>query len=293
MPERITEVAHDGLVLDVLDEGPVDGEVVVLLHGFPERAAGWSEVARRLHAAGYRTVAPDQRGYSPRARPGRRRDHTLQHLAADAGAVIDAVGGPVHLVGHDWGAAVAWLVAGSHPGVRSLTSFSVSHPAAYLKAVIGPQGLKSWYVLAFQLPGLPELLATRLPRLFAAQLRAFGMTDAEVATVMREVVESGALPGGLAWYRALPFSIGASRGLWDQKVAVPVTHAWSTGDVAVSRRTAETAHRWTTGPFELVVIEGASHWLPEQHPDRVAEIVLGQVRAAGYSDPPTSRPSAS
>ena len=291
---RITSFEHDGLVFDVRDTGPVDGDVVVLLHGFPQRAAGWDPVAQRLHAAGLRTIAPDQRGYSPGARPRRRRDYTLPRLAADASALLDGIGRPVHLVGHDWGAAVAWLVAGSHDSVRTLTSFSVPHPAAYLRALVGGQLLKSWYVLAFMLPRLPELLAARVPRRFAAQLRSFGMTDAEVETVLRDVVAYGALPGGLGWYRAIPLAGRDFRRLWRQRVHVPVTHVWSAGDVAVGRSTAERAHRWAAGEFELVVLDGLSHWLPEQAPDLVAEAVLGRVgRGSGYSEPPTSRPSAS
>ena len=292
---RITRFAHAGLTFDVRDTGPLDGDVVVLLHGFPQRASSWDAVARHLHAAGFRTVAPDQRGYSPGARPDRRRDYALTHLADDASALLDAIGRPVHLVGHDWGAAVAWLVAGSHPSVRTLTSVSVPHPAAYLRAVLGPQLLKSWYVLLFMLPGLAELLATRAPARFADQLRAFGMEDAEVETVLRDVVGYGALPGGLDWYRAIPLTGRRARGLWQQKVSVPVTHVWSSGDTALGRGTAELAQRWTTGEFELVVLEDLSHWLPEQAPDVLAEVVLDRIggRARDYSEPPTSRPSAS
>jgi pimeloyl-ACP methyl ester carboxylesterase len=288
---RITDFTHDGLTFDVRDTGPLDGDIVVLLHGFPQRAASWDAVAERLHAAGHRTIAPDQRGYSPRARPRRRRDYALPRLAGDIGALLDRIGGPVHLVGHDWGSAVAWLVAGSHPGVRTLTSISVPHPAAYLRAsVTSGQALKSWYVLLFQLPFVAEALATRSPARFAALLGSFGMTDEDAERVRRDIVEHGALPGGLGWYRAIATRGSDVRAMWRQKVSVPVTHVWSSGDTALHRRTAELAEQWTTGTFELVVLEGASHWLPEHEPRRIAEIVLGRV---GYSEPPTSRPSAS
>ncbi len=275
---RLHELSHAGLTFDVRDTGPLDGEVVVLLHGFPQRASCWDAVAQRLHEAGYRTIAPDQRGYSPRARPRRRRDYALDLLAGDAGALLDRIGRPVHLVGHDWGAAVAWLVAGSHPAVRTLTSVSVPHPAAYVRAVAGRQLLKSWYVLMFQLPFVPELVAERAPHRFAADLRAFGMTEAEIAAVQRDIVEYGALPGGLGWYRAIPLALGRARELSRQKVSVPVTHVWSTGDTALGRSTADLARRWATGPFELVVLDGATHWLPEQEPDRLAEVVLARIR---------------
>ena len=288
---RITELTHDGLTFDVRDTGPLDGEVVVLLHGFPQRAAGWDAVAEHLHAAGYRTIAPDQRGYSPRARPRRRRDYALPRLVGDVEALLDRIGESVHLVGHDWGSAVAWLVAGSHPGVRTLTSLSVPHPAAYLReSVTSGQALKSWYMLLFQLPFVPEALATRSSKRFAALMDFFGMTDEDAERVRRDVVDYGAWPGGLGWYRAMATVGPHLRTIWDQKVSVPVTHVWSSGDAALHRHTAELAEQWATGPFELVVIDGASHWLPEHEPRRIAEIVLARV---GYSEPPKSRPSAS
>ena len=108
---RLNGYAHDGLVFDVRDEGPEDGDPVVLLHGFPERSSSWTKVAALLHEQGLRTYAPDQRGYAPRARPRRRRDYRLSSLSGDVVALIEAIGRPVHLVGHDWGSAVAWSVA--------------------------------------------------------------------------------------------------------------------------------------------------------------------------------------
>lgn len=275
---RITELERDGLVFDVLDRGPLDGEVVVLLHGFPQRATCWDEVAARLHEAGYRTLAPDQRGYSPRARPPRRRDYRLSELVADVGALIDAVGRDVHLVGHDWGAAVAWLVAARHSSVRTLTSVSVPHPAAYLLSTLSPaQAPRSWYVGFFQLPFLPERAAQ--VGLLQRQLAASGMTEVELETFRRDIVEYGALPGGLAWYRAVPFAVLEGPGLWRQKVPVPVTHVWSDEDGALARRTADLAHRWADGEFALRVLQGHSHWLPEQAPDLLADIILSRVRS--------------
>ncbi|WP_370759807.1 alpha/beta fold hydrolase [Mycolicibacter arupensis] len=112
-PMRYT---RDGMVFDVRDAGPSDGPVVVLLHGFPQRNDSWNTVIDRLTAAGYRCLAPNQRGYSPGARPPRRRDYRMSELVADVGALIEASGAHrVHLVGHDWGAAVAWGVAAEMP----------------------------------------------------------------------------------------------------------------------------------------------------------------------------------
>ena len=127
--QRLTSYARGPWRFDVRDEGPLDGAPVVLLHGFPQTSTSWDSVAPLLHAAGLRTLPPDQRGYSPGARPRWRHQYRTSELVADVVALIDAVSAPVHLVGHDWGAVVGWLVAGGHPGlVRSWTAVSVGHP---------------------------------------------------------------------------------------------------------------------------------------------------------------------
>ena len=154
---RLLRYRHDGLTFDVRDEGPVDGDPVVLLHGFPERDTCWRDVAPLLHAQGLRTYAPDQRGYSPGARPPRRRDYTMHKLEADVVALIETIGAPVHLVGHDWGANSGWLVATHRPDlVRTWTAVSVPHPAAFRRAMFSSrQAFSSWYMGAFQTPAPP------------------------------------------------------------------------------------------------------------------------------------------
>src|SRR6185312_11290949 len=133
--------------------------VVVLLHGFPEQNTMWQSIIPALTAKGYRCLAPRQRGYSPGARPKRRRDYRVDELAEDIRALIDASGAHrVHLVGHDWGATVAWRVAQRFPDrLLTVTSMSVPHPGAFLNALAtSRQGLASWYILFFQLPRIPE-----------------------------------------------------------------------------------------------------------------------------------------
>lgn len=278
--DRIESFAHDGLTFDVIDQGPLDGDVVVLLHGFPQRASTWAGVASRLNARGYRTIAPDQRGYSPRARPPRWRDYRITALVADVEALLERIGGPVHLVGHDWGAAVAWLVASRSPHVRTLTSVSVPHPAAFLVALASRDQLRrSWYMGFFQLPRLPERFVTRRPERFDGLLRGGGLTRDQVAQIRRDVVEYGAFGGGVNWYRGIPLSLTAAPRLWRARVAVPVTHVWSDRDVALSRRTADLTRRWATGPFRLEVLHGVSHWIPEQEPERLARVILDRVAA--------------
>src|SRR6476620_5613798 len=160
LDERISTFSRDGLHFDVTDEGPLDGDVVVLLHGFPTDRTSWDRVAARLHEAGLRTLAPDQRGYSPAARRSDQAAYRLDELVADVLALVDASGRErVHLVGHDWGGALAWLVAANHPArIASLTVLSTPHPAAMARAwrTGVEQKRKSWYMAAFQLPHLPE-----------------------------------------------------------------------------------------------------------------------------------------
>jgi pimeloyl-ACP methyl ester carboxylesterase len=274
--ERISSVERDGLVFDVLDEGPAGGEPVVLLHGWPERATAWRHVTPILNAAGYRTLAMDRRGFAPGARPKRRRDYRLPELADDVAALIDEVGGSAHVVGHDWGAAVAWTVAGHHPDrVRTLTAVSVAHPAAYLKALVrSDQLLKSYYMLAFTVPLLPELLVRRRADWFDLQLRKGGMTRDDVARFRREIVDDGALPTSLGCYRAVPLT---DPRVVRFRVAAPTTMVWSTKDVALSRWGPEHSEEWVDAPFELVVLDGVSHWIPTEAPEALAESILERV----------------
>lgn len=273
---RITSYPHDGLTFDVLDEGPLDGAVVVLLHGFPERASCWRLVAPQLHAHGFRTLAPDQRGYSPRARPGRRRDYRTERLTADVAALVEQVGGPVHLVGHDWGALVAWSLAAARPDlVRTLTAFSVPHPRAFLRsALTSRQGLRSWYMGFFQLPRIPEAMAAARGGRLEAMLRRGGMSAADVDRFRTEIVEYGALPGGLGWYRALPF---LDRSQVGRRVTAPTTMVWSDGDAFLDRAGVEATEAFVDAPYELVVLSGVTHWIPTQAPDAAAEAILERI----------------
>ncbi|MBS4751791.1 alpha/beta fold hydrolase [Nocardioides sp. zg-ZUI104] len=277
---RITSVSRAGLTFDVHDSGPADGEVVVLLHGFPERATCWTYVAPQLNAAGYRTLAMDQRGYSRGARPTRRRDYRTGELARDVVALIDAAVGPdgtVHLVGHDWGAIVAWSLAQHHGlRLRSLTAVSVPHPQAFVSAVKhSPQLLRSWYMGFFQLPVLPELLGAHTGRV-EAMLASAGMTEGDLARYRREVVEDGALPTALNWYRALPLTDPRSARA---RVRVPTTMVWSDGDTAIDRWGPANSGRWVDAPFTYVELPGVTHWIPSQAPDLLASVILERVGA--------------
>ena len=271
---RLLRYRHDGFTFDVTDQGPLDGDPVVLLHGWPERATSWRGVTPHLHEAGLRTYAPDLRGYSPGARPTRRRDYTLQLLVGDAVALIEAVGTPVHLVGHDWGAAVGWLVAAKRPDlVRSWTSASTPHTKAFAQALLRTrQGPKSWYMGAFNLPVIPEWMA-RTGRL-DVPLRKGGMTADDVRRVHEEVIDDGAMHYGLMYYRAIPFSHAA---LKDSVVRVPTTYVWSDKDVAITDAGLRMTEQFVEAPYEVVTLEGVSHWIPTEAPDQLAHHILKRI----------------
>ncbi|WP_181312518.1 alpha/beta fold hydrolase [Nocardioides campestrisoli] len=277
---RIETFTHDGLTFDVRDGGPLDGEPVVLLHGFPERSDSWDDVRALLHAEGLRTFAPDQRGYSPRARPFGRWAYRLDRLVEDVVSLVDRIGSPVHLVGHDWGAVVAWALAVRRPEVvRSLTAVSVPHPGAMFWAVRhGPQAAKSWYVGLFFLPVLVESLVRVRPDAFDTALLKGGMRPEDVARVQAEIIDDGALPGALGWYRALPF---APRDVSRTPVTVPTTYVWSDRDVALSREAAEACGRFVEGDYRYVELEGVSHWVPRQAADLLAAEIVARVRSGG------------
>lgn len=278
MADRAAQVTNDGLTFDVVDDGPPGGEPIVLLHGFPERATSWRYVAPRLNAAGFRTLALDQRGYAPGARPKRRRDYRLPLLAGDVVAAIDQTvgeGAAAHVVGHDWGAAAAWAVAMARPErVRTLTAISVPHPSAFLGAGLhSGQLFKSWYMAAFQLPYLPEQAGRR--GMFPRLLRRFGMTADEIERFETEIVDDGALPTALNWYRALPLADPRATG---RKVTVPTTFVWSDGDTAIARWGAEHCGDHVDGDYRFVELEGVTHWIPTQAAEVCADAILDRVR---------------
>jgi pimeloyl-ACP methyl ester carboxylesterase len=266
---------RNDLTFDVLDAGPPDGPVVVLLHGFPQHNDSWTGVIDRLTAQGYRCLAPNQRGYSAGARPPRRRDYRIPELVADLGALIDASGARrVHLVGHDWGAVVAWAAAAEMPErLATVSPISVPHPAAFLKSFINSrQALASWYMYFFQLPRIPEWLLTRRNGAVAAEsLRRGGQTRAAAERDAQAMREPGALTGPINWYRAMPLS--NPRAI-NQKVSVPTLYVWSDEDVALLPKSAHDTARYVTGEYRFEILSGVSHWIPDEQPDKLADLLL-------------------
>jgi pimeloyl-ACP methyl ester carboxylesterase len=264
------------LSFDVRDGGPADGEPVVLLHGFPQDGTSWRSVEPILHQDGLRTLAPDQRGYSPGARPRRRRDYRLSELADDVLALLDAAGlASAHVVGHDWGGTVGWLLAGRDAGrVRSLTVLSTPHPAALARACRSSlQLLKAWHILFFQLPLIPELV---LPRALPAALLRTGLPVEFAAHDAARMRAPGAARAALNWYRAVPLALRTP--LSSSRVAT--TYAWGRHDQFLGRTAAETTGNFVASAYRFVEVDGG-HWLPETRPTEMAQLILDQVNAAG------------
>ena len=272
------EFQRADLVFDVNDSGPAEGPVVVLLHGYPENRTSWDAITPLLVGAGFRVLAPDQRGYSPRARPKGRRAYATQHLAGDVVALLDAAGvEKAHVVGHDWGGGVAWALAEQHPHrLHTVTSLTTPHPRAMQKAMLtGTQALKSWYMFLFQLPLLPELsYSDRMQKRFRATLRGTGLSDDAIDRYITPLREPGAATAALNWYRAVPFST-SMKG----EVSVPTLYVYPTNDAFLTRKAADLTGDYVTAPYRYEVLEGATHWLPEEAPDTVAGLVIEHARA--------------
>jgi pimeloyl-ACP methyl ester carboxylesterase len=265
-------------VFAVVEAGPADGEPVVLLHGFPQTAHSWRRVTPALAAAGYRTLAPDQRGYSPGARPDGVEAYRMTELVGDVVGLLDALHLPwVHLVGHDWGAAVAWQVAGRHQDrVRTLTTVSVPHPLAFVEALTSDddQRRRSAYMRDFALPGTENtLLADGAAQLRSALGDAGGAVD--VDAIVAALGDPVVLRRCLDWYAAQSRADLAGLG----PVTAPTLHVWSDGDAALGRAAAEATGAHVAGPYTFVELAGISHWIPEQAPDALSGALLEHLAA--------------
>lgn len=263
------QITVGDLVFDALDEGPRDGPLVLLLHGFPQDRGEWRHVTPALTDAGYRVVAPDQRGYSPGARPAGVPAYAMAELVRDTVGMLDALGvDRAHVVGHDWGAAVAWQVGGRHPDrVRTLTAVSVPHPRAFTDALMTDpdQRERSQYMRVFQAPGSEASLGGGGLRPFFA-----GASSVDVDHWLALMDEPGRLEAALNWYRA------AGRVSVDgfPAVTVPTLYVWGDGDLALGRVAAEATGALVEGPYEFVPLAGVGHWVPDDAPDALLAALL-------------------
>jgi pimeloyl-ACP methyl ester carboxylesterase len=280
MPGQVLQVDVGDLIFDVRVDGPEDGRPVLLLHGFPETSLSWAAVTPLLTEAGLRTYAPDQLGYSPGARPDEVSAYSTQNLTQVTADLMTALGvDRADVVGHDWGANVAWALAGWHPDrVRSLVAVSVPHPAAYTVAyrTDPEQKERSGYIRLFWQQGKAEEVlladgARRLRRMLSGGEGETGVPAEAIEQYVAVLSAPGALTAALNWYRAM------SSGDRVDPVHVPTTYIWSDGDVAIGRTAAEACANYVTGDYRFVELPGITHWVPEQAPDQLATAILDRI----------------
>ena len=278
-------------------EGNEGMPAVLFLHGYPNSRHSWAELLGPLGASGYRAIAPDQRGYSPGARPGDTASYHVDEIVNDAVGLADSLGiGRFHLVGHDWGGQVAWLTAIRHPErLHSLTVLSRPHPAAFAEALAHDpkQAHRSRHHKAFQDPGMAARLlaedgaSIRNTLCFENASGLFGgeddgretvpkrrMSDEMAARHLSVLGTEAAMDAALNWYRAA-FAGGSTLARADlPAVTVPTLYIWGDEDMSVGRAAAEGTARHVDAPYEFVAVEGAGHFLAEEVPQRVLAALL-------------------
>ncbi|NND66355.1 MAG: alpha/beta hydrolase [Halioglobus sp.] len=285
--DGISQLRVDGATFRVriagFDANP-GAPVVVLLHGFPVNSAMWLPILQSLADAGYRVIAPDQRGYSPGARPDAVSDYRVELLAQDVLLLVDAIGvQQFHLVGHDWGAIVGWRLASTaQERLLSWSALSIPHPAALADAIASDpeQRSRSGYIRLLRLPWLPEVV---LARDNFASLQALGESAGEVQH--REYValfsEPGAATAAFNWYRALPASLGDVMA-GAPHVAVSTLFIGGSVDGVVAPSSVAAQSRYLIGPYREVSLR-AGHRLVQSHSREVTNALLAHFRATQRS----------
>lgn len=272
----------NGVELHVAAAGDPDDPLVVLLHGFPEYWYGWHNQIPPLVDAGYRVLVPDQRGYNRSQKPESVGSYRLPELSRDVRELIRSEGREsAHVIGHDWGAAVAWDLALRHPStVDRLAILNVPHPSAFLEALRSTpeQLLRSWYVLFFQLPRVPEWFLRRngyggLERALRDSSADGTFSDEDIALYRRSWEHDGALTGMLNWYRAaVRYRDRPPRERVDQ----PTLIVWGDGDAALVPELAPRSVQYCADG-RLERFPGRTHWLHHEAPTEVAELLLDHL----------------
>jgi pimeloyl-ACP methyl ester carboxylesterase len=277
----IDSVTANGMSFRVRSAGPITGRPVILLHGFPQTSQSFAKHLSALGEAGYRAIAPDQRGYSPGARPAAVSAYRISELVSDVVALADALGvDSFDLVGHDWGGLVAWATAGAHPDrVRTHNAVSTPHPnalAAALAAGDPDQTKRSAYLDLLVQVGVAEQFflgedgsGNGLRQVFANS----GIDKATTDIYAECLCEPGALTAALNWYRAndlhAPMEVGP--------ITMPTLYVWSTDDMALGRVAAEATAAYALGPYRFEVLEGVTHWIPDVEPERLTALLLDHL----------------
>jgi pimeloyl-ACP methyl ester carboxylesterase len=277
-----TQIAARGFHFDVDVAGEPGAPLVLLLHGFPQTRYTWRHQLPALAAAGHCAVAPDQRGYSPGARPSGVSHYGVDALIGDALAIADTFSAArFHLVGHDWGGQLAWLLAARHPArVRTLSMLSRPHPAAFARALASDpaQSERSKHHRAFQDPDTARLLVEDDARRLRRMLAEHGVPDADASAYVAPLSSHAAIDAALHWYRAAFSGTSALAAADVPAVRVPTLFLWGDADRTVGRPAAEATRAFVAAPYRFVEIAGAGHFLTDQVSDVVTRELLAHLR---------------
>jgi len=280
----VLEIEANGMIFRSrgADLDNVSGEPVIFLHGFPETSIMWANLMGRLVDEGYRCFAPDQRGYSPNARPEGVQKYIYQELTSDVVALADVLGFKrFHLVGHDWGSVIGWIVVSLHPErVHSWTAMSVPHMDAFRSALADDpdQQKRSKYIAFFRAPEQPEKWFTA-NNLELLRTLWSSIPEEQVEEYITVFSQPGALTAALNWYRANSFELEKGyQGAMFGPVSHPALLIWGNQDMAVGRAAVERTEQYMKGPYRLVELN-AGHWLIQEEPESVYNEILVHLKS--------------
>jgi epoxide hydrolase 4 len=283
-------IRTNNINLHVMTDGPENGTPVILLHGFPEFYFGWRKQIPALVGAGFRVIVPDQRGYNLSDKPKGITAYNVDTLARDVIGLFDHFGiQRMRLVGHDWGAVVAWMVAINHPErLEKLAILNVPHPDVMTDFILhnSAQRKKSWYVFFFQIPWFVEWILSRddfeyLARMLTRSGRRNTFAEADVVEYKKAWSQKGALTGMLNWYRAIVhrsiLSAFSHNKPPARRVHIPTIMLWGKRDVALSSDMAQLSIDLCDNG-KLTFFDKATHWVQHDASEEVNQKLIEFLR---------------
>jgi pimeloyl-ACP methyl ester carboxylesterase len=278
----------NGVELHTVSAGEPDDPLIVLLHGFPEFWYEWHEYVAPLVDAGYRVVVPDQRGYNRSDKPDSLDAYSIDTLSTDVVGLIETAGRErAHVVGHDWGAAVAWDLALRYPeAVDRIGIINVPHPTVFQRTLTSDitQMRNSWYMFFFQLPLLPEWVTSRDDFAFFVNAMEGGarpdtFDERDFERYRQAWGREDAVGSMINWYRAL---FRRQKELPQEQVEAPTLVVWGENDQALIPRMAEESVQYCSDG-RLERFPDATHWVPHEYPDRVASLLVTHLDEGAHA----------